>query len=121
MGRFSSRRGSALIGTVGSFGRLTYRVIIDNHILPFMYYVHVGPECFILQEDNCGPHRAKSIATYLSNEEVTGMKWPAQSPDFNPIENIWGLMKSHLRKRAMHPNNPMHLFALLTISGIVHI
>ena len=54
-----------------------------------------------------------SIATYVSNEEVTYMKWLAQSPDLNPIENIWVMRKSHLRKRSMHPSNPMHLFSII--------
>ena len=37
-------------------------------MLPFMYDVHDGPASFVLQEDNCGPHRAKSIAGYLANK-----------------------------------------------------
>ena len=107
------RRRTPLIGTVGSFDRHTYRAIIDNHILPFTYDVHGCPASFVLQEDNCGPHRAKSVAAYLANEEVTRIKWPAQGSDLNPIENVWGLMKMHLRKRAVPPPNIMHLFHIL--------
>ena len=85
----SSIRGrTPLVGTIGSFDSNTYRVIIDNHILPFAYNIHGGTDQFILQEDNCGPHRARTIATCLANEEVSRMFWPAQSPDLNPIESV---------------------------------
>lgn len=113
-GGFSLRGRTPLVGIIGSFDSNTYRVIIDNHILPFAYDVHGGTESFVLQEDNCGPHRAKSIATYLANEEVSRMKWPAQSPDLNCIENVWGLLKSQLRKRKVYPNTPLQLFHILS-------
>ena len=102
-----------LVGTVGKFDQHTYRVILENHILPFAHNIHDGPTDFVLQEDNCGPHRAESIATYLANKEITRMTWLAQSPDLNPIENIWGLMKSRLRKRSVFPSSPMHMFHVL--------
>ena len=89
-------------------------VIIDNHILPFVYDNDGGTDTFVLQEDNCGTHRAKSVATYLANEEIKRMKWPAQSPDLNTIENVRGLMKEYLRKLTIYPKNPMHLFQILS-------
>ncbi len=69
-GDFSLRGSTALVGTIGTFDRHTYRVIIDNHILSFVYNVHDGPADFSLQEDNCGPHRAKSIPIYLATDQL---------------------------------------------------
>lgn len=43
---FSLHGRTPLVGTVGSFDSKTYRVIIDNHILPFMNKVHDGAESF---------------------------------------------------------------------------
>ncbi len=106
-----------LDGTYRSFTSNTYRVIIDNHILPFMYDAHSALGSFLLQEYNCGPHRAKFVVTYLQNEEVSRMNWPAQSPDLNPIENVCGLIKSGVRKRDVHPRNPTHLFSIYLRSG----
>ena len=111
---FSAKGRTPLVCIVGSFNQHAYRSIIDTHIIPFMNEKHNGPTSFILQEDNCGPHRARSVATYLQNKEVTRMVWPSQSPDLNFIENVWGLMKTHLRKRSIHPRNPTELFQILS-------
>ena len=87
-GGFSAHERTQLVGVIGSFDQLIYRVVIDNYILPFFYDIHGGTDKFVLKEDNCGAHVAKSIATYLENEYIARMNWPAQSPDLNPIENV---------------------------------
>jgi len=55
----------------------------------------------IVMEDNAPPHKK----VYISVREELGMKYhqhPPNSPDFNPIENIWVYMKNIISKKYAH-------------------
>ena len=52
-----------------------------------------------MQEDNAPWHTAKIITKYLANKKVKRINWPPQSPDLNPIENLWKYIKDIISKR----------------------
>ena len=57
----------------------------------------------VFMQDNAPSHTAKSVKTFLSEEDVTVMEWPAQSSDMNHIENIWKLLDERAKEK--NPRN----------------
>lgn len=57
----------------------------------------------LFQQDNAAPHKAKSSMQWLDDHHVNLLHHPAQSPDVNPIEPVWGVLKHALHSLPTQP------------------
>ncbi|GFV21842.1 putative transposase like protein [Trichonephila clavipes] len=49
-------------------------------------------------QDGAPCHSAWSIKAFLTKQNIPLLYWPGNSPDMNPLENVWELMKREVAK-----------------------
>lgn len=82
------RSGSiALDGRVtGALIRDLYRAFLSDLLGPGDIFMH----------DNAPTHTACIVKAVLQELQIEVMIWPPYSPELNPIENLWALMKAEI-------------------------
>ena len=62
----------------------------------------------LLQQDNDPKHASGYIDDFFKENGINWWPTPPESPDLNPIENIWGFLKQYLRN-TYKPKNLVQL------------
>ncbi|KAF2357177.1 Homeobox domain-like [Trinorchestia longiramus] len=101
-GCFSSSGVGKLPIIEGTMNGRKYREILEEQLLPSACLLKLK-RGWKFQQENDLKHTANETKEWLRMKKINFLEWRSQSPDMNPIENLWRELKLKIQKRC--PNN----------------
>ena len=83
-----------------------YRQVLEKNLLQSAKDLRLQQR-FMFQQDNDPKHTAKATLQWLQKKNMKALEWPSQSPDLNPIDNLWKDLRI-----AVHQHSPSNLTEL---------
>lgn len=80
-----------------------YKSVLESRLLPQMrdWASKQGSDGlggFVYMQDGAPCHKAKSVMKFLLDNDIVVLPWPGNSPDMNPIENLWAILKKKMKR-----------------------
>lgn len=95
-----SRNGLGGISVLDGYMNSTkYIEVLNEKLIPTIQEKQLSNPVHL--DDSAPCHRTKQVKEWHRLNNINQVDWPGNSPDLNPIENIWGYMKSKIRRRVI--------------------
>ena len=88
-----------------------YRQLIKDSNMIETLNDQKGEGNWIYMQDGAPPHKARETQKFLLKRMNLLANWPANSPDLNPIEHLWAILK--YRMSADNPKNSIELVRII--------
>jgi transposase len=97
------KRGPLVIMPKGSINGAKYVEVMEEAMLDFWMEQSEERGYIVLQEDNAPIHTCKQAKEWRKSRDIISLTWPPNSPDLNPIEHVWYLIKGVIQKMNSRP------------------
>ena len=93
-----------LIFIEGNVNSTKYQEILQEGLIPDLTG-HLKNTNKIFQQDLAPGHNSKSSQTWFKKHKIDVLPWSGNSPDLNPIENVWRDLKFKIRSCKSPPRD----------------
>ena len=84
----------------GTMNSEKYLDVLETKLLPTFSKFQISNPIHL--DDSAPSHRTKAIKNWHIENNIQQIDWPGNSPDLNPIENLWNFIKRKLQKKTIN-------------------